>query len=126
MKNDVSACRAEDELLIRPAHWRMGMLAASAIATLTFALAGCGGTSDPSINQPAIGESAAPDPAPVFPVGDRSNSEGSAGANVSANLPLPLPDTEPPVAQQSDNALPSSGGTDIPLSNELKLRQVSQ
>jgi hypothetical protein len=45
---------------------------------------------------------------------------------VSANLPLPLPDTEPPVAQQSDNALPSSGGTDIPPSNELKLRQVSQ
>lgn len=126
MKNDASACRAEDELLVRRAHGRMLMLAASAIAMLTFALTGCGGTSNPSINQPAVSESAATDPAPVFPVGDRSNSEGSAGANVSANLSLPLPDTEPPVAQQSDNALPSSGGTDIPLSNDLKLRHVSQ
>jgi hypothetical protein len=128
MKNDASACCADDELSITPAHGRMRMLAASAMAmaTLTFALAGCGGSSDPSLNQPAINESAATDPAPVFPGGDSSNSEGSAGANVSGNLPLPLPGTEPPVAQQSDNTLPSSGGTDIPLSNELKLRQVSQ
>ncbi|SAK49784.1 hypothetical protein AWB76_01376 [Caballeronia temeraria] len=102
--------QADDMRGNMPAHRRMRMLAVSAMTmiALSLAMSACGGSSDSTVAPPpAISDTALPSQA------ESVTADGSALATGLENLPPP--DTQAPAVPQSEDALPSSGGADIPL-----------